>query len=428
MAKRLMTILITAAMLASLCGCANILEGDTLSDKPHIDTSAPMNQPEDTIEVSSYDELRSNIQQMIREHSSGAVFGLSAFDAGDVATNVERICKAVAMDSAFGEYCVYYINSEVNQIVSHYEAKVTVNYRHSKSQIDGMVTTYSQRYLRSTLLDALEKRSDYIVFLTNMNIVTEDYISDAVEELYIGNPLTIIAPPKASVNTYSGDGDGDRVIEVSLDYVFTESLLKSMSSSINANVDQIVDTVAEDSDALMLLSLCEKLISHADFDIDTAADPALTDQDVAATAFGAFVNRSCTSEGFALAYKALCDKLGLDCRVVTGRYNNSPHYWNIVYIDGSFYHVDPARCDISGIETAFLKSDADIISNYWWDTQNYPACNGPLTYSIITHHEPPDGGQNGEQPGESTEQPGEPVPDFPSGGESGDEPQNGDAD
>ena len=88
MAKRLMTILITAAMLASLCGCANILEGDTLSDKPHIDTSAPMNQPEDTIEVSSYDELRSNIQQMIREHSSGAVFGLSAFDDGDVATNV----------------------------------------------------------------------------------------------------------------------------------------------------------------------------------------------------------------------------------------------------------------------------------------------------------------------------------------------------
>ena len=418
MVKRLTIIILAAAVLASLCGCANILEGDTISDTPHVDTSVPAGQTEDAIEVSSYEELRSLIMQMVREHSGTAVFGMNAFDDGDVAANVERICKSVAMDSAFGEYSVYYINSEVSQIVSHYEAKVTVNYRHSKSQIDGMVTTYSQRYLRSTLLDTLEKRSDYIVFLTNMNMVTEDYISNAVKELYMGNPLTIVAPPQASVNTFSGSGDGDRVIEIALDYVYTESLLKSMSSSLDKAVDQIVDTVAEDTDALMLLSLCEKLVSQVDFDIDSVADPELTEQDIAATAFGALVNRSATSEGFALAYKALCDKLGLDCRVVTGRYNNLPHYWNIVYIDGDFYHVDPALSDIIGIESSFLRSDADIISNYWWDTQNYPACSGPLTYSIITHTEPEEG-QNGEQPGDAPVEPG----DMPGG-----EPQNGDAD
>ncbi|MBO4831891.1 MAG: hypothetical protein J5569_05415 [Oscillospiraceae bacterium] len=423
MAKRITLIFLAAAMLASLCGCANILEGDTLSDTPHIDTSVPTGQTEDVVEVSSYEELRALIMQMVREHSGTAVFGMNAFDDGDVAANVERICKSVAMDSAFGEYCVYYINSEVSQIVSHYEAKVTVNYRHSKSQIDSVVTTYSQRYLRSSLLDTLENRSDYIVFLTNMNMVTEDYITNTVRELYIDNPLTIVAPPQASVNTFSGSGEGDRVLEVALDYVYTESLLKSMSYSLDKAVDQIVDTVAEDSDALMLLSLCEKLIGQVDFDIDSAADPDLTEQDIAATAFGALVNRSATSEGFALAYKALCDKLGLDCRVVTGRYNNLPHYWNIVYIDGDFYHVDPAMSDITGIENSFLRSDADIISNYWWDTQDYPACSGPLNYSIITHTEPEEG-QNGEQPGEVSGQPGE----APGGEVPGGEPQNGDAD
>ena len=428
MAKRLLIILLAAAILAPLCACANILEGDTVSDKPHIDTSVPSSQP-DTIEVSSYDELQSLIMEMIREHRGSAVFGLSAFDDSDVAASVERICKSIAFDSAFGEYCVYYINSEVSQIVSRYEAKVTVNYRHTKSEIDGVVTTYSQRYLRSALLETLEKRSDYITFLTNMNMVTEDYIADTIEELYISNPLTIVTLPKAAVNTFSGNGEGDRVIEISLDYVFTESLLDSMSRSINSAVDQIVDTVAEDTDALMLLSLCEKLIAHSDFDIDSAADPNFTERDVAATAFGALANRSATSEGFALAYKALCDKLGLDCRVVPGRFNNAPHYWNIVYIDGDYYHVDPLMCHINGIETAFLRSDADIISNYWWNTQDYPPCMGPLTYNIITNNEPPEGqDQNGEQPGETTGQPEGQSPDEPAENEPGEGTQNGDAD
>ncbi len=421
MKKRIAVLLLAAALLTSLCACATILEGDTLSVKPHIDNS-PANQATDATEVSSYEELRSRILDMVADHRESEVFSLTAFEEGDVPARVEEICKSVALESAFSEYCIYYINSEVNQIVSRCEARITVNYRHSKAQIDSVITTYSQRYLRSLLLDALETRSGYIVFLTNMNMVTEDYISALIEELYRSNPLTVVSLPNTSVNTFSHDGSDERVIEISFEYLYTSSLLNTMSDAVNKSVDEIVDTVAEGTDALMLLSLCEKLTQYVDFDIEAAADPQLTEQDLASTAYGAFVNRSAASEGYALAYKALCDKLGLECSVVPGRFNNSTHYWNIVRIDSDYYHVDPARCDISGFETAFLKRDSDIISNYWWDTRDYPVCSGPLTYQSITNQpsgEVPD--EPGDEPGEPDDEPDPEIVDGP-----GEEQQNGD--
>jgi transglutaminase/protease-like cytokinesis protein 3 len=86
-------------------------------------------------------------------------------------------------------------------------------------------------------------------------------------------------------------------------------------------------------------------------------------------------------EGYAMAYKALCDELGLECYVVQGTYNARPHAWNIVGIDGSYYHVDVAMCDVNGMSTAFLKKDSDMKKKYTWDASKYKVCDGPLTYT-----------------------------------------------
>ena len=52
--------------------------------------------------------------------------------------------------------------------------------------------------------------------------------------------------------------------------------------------------------------------------------------------YGALVERKTVCHGYALAYQYLLHKLGLPCVIASG----SKHAWNIVKMEGDFYHVD----------------------------------------------------------------------------------------
>ena len=83
------------------------------------------------------------------------------------------------------------------------------------------------------------------------------------------------------------------------------------------------------------------------------------------------------------------------------------HAWNIVSLQGDYYHVDVAMGDVNGIETAFLKTDEDFMERYTWDMDNTVKCNGPLTYEDIVPPEEPEevegfeGALDGEEPADS---------------------------
>ena len=86
----------------------------------------------------------------------------------------------------------------------------------------------------------------------------------------------------------------------------------------------------------------------------------------------------------ALAFKALCDIVEVDCTVVAGRLDRAEHYWNIVTVDGASYHVDVSAAAERGLAATFFISDADMWGHYWWDNENYPQCDGALSYAALT--------------------------------------------
>lgn len=70
------------------------------------------------------------------------------------------------------------------------------------------------------------------------------------------------------------------------------------------------------------------------------------------SAYGALVNNESVCEGYAKAFKAVMDRLGIPCTVVSGYANGKgvsdsdnsmyePHMWNCVRVDGQWYMVDP---------------------------------------------------------------------------------------
>jgi hypothetical protein len=142
--------------------------------------------------------------------------------------------------------------------------------------------------------------------------------------------------------------------------------------------------------------LAENLLDASTFDQGAARTISMHGtQNLAATAFGALVNGRAVGEGFAMAFKALCDELGFECIVVLGYYQGMLHAWNIVALYGDYYHIDLAMSDISGIETSFLRTDADFLEmGYEWDMENTVSCEGALTFEDIRPELPEDPDSN----------------------------------
>lgn len=84
-------------------------------------------------------------------------------------------------------------------------------------------------------------------------------------------------------------------------------------------------------------------------------------------------------EGYAQTFKMLLNKVGIEAIVVSSPEIN--HAWNIVKIDGEYYHVDATWDDpvpdVSGrvLHTFFNVSDRKMLQGkHEWDQGKYPAC------------------------------------------------------
>lgn len=92
-----------------------------------------------------------------------------------------------------------------------------------------------------------------------------------------------------------------------------------------------------------------------------------------------------TCEGYSMAYLLLCRMCGIPCLWVGGEAMPSsgkwePHGWNLIQLDGAWYHVDTTFDDpkLPDGQTAcedlyFAKTDEEMAPNHHWDRAVYPA-------------------------------------------------------
>jgi len=410
-------ILILTATLAA-AGCTSLLEGYTETVARH--ASTPYERPpEEQIEVAGYDELMAEMLELIMHHEDSGSMLASSYD-GDVTADVARACSEILNEHPVGAYAVANITGETKRIVSIYEIEVSIEYKRTKDQLDSLVNVATLRYLKTELQSAMSNYRDEAVFRTSLSITEEDIIG-FVREAYYENPRTIVMLPVVAVQTFPADGE-DRIFELRFGNIEQAGILRQYGTSLATRyVRRNAELAVGDTDAEILLSLANNLIASTRFDVGTAQAISIHGpQNFAATAYGALANGNAVGEGFAMAFKALCDELGFDCRVVLGYHDGMVHAWNIVYLSRDFYHIDVAMCDANGIETAFLKNDSDFGEHYSWNTENTVSCKGTMTYEdIVGVEEPeesddPDAAADEEEDGASEGSPGV-TPDTPDG-------------
>ena len=73
------------------------------------------------------------------------------------------------------------------------------------------------------------------------------------------------------------------------------------------------------------------------------------------------------SRAFSQVYAAMCQRIGLEAESISGTRNGQTHWWNLIRLDGKWYHLDL----IASAE--FLPMTDGEMNGYEWDRDTYPA-------------------------------------------------------
>lgn len=364
MGRKLLSSLLALALMLTCTSCASILDGEVTEITPYYQTG-DTSVSDSAIEVSTYDQFRQEVYNMVENHIDTATFRITTFDREDLEGSVNEICRELSSSDPLGSYATYYISCQITPIVGYKDVTVSIVYKRDLSDITNISTVSTERYLHVLLESSLTDYVSHCTFYTSLPSVTADYIKEIIHDQYYSSPLNVMIMPDITVTSYP-ETEGMRIMEVSFVFNnYTQSVLVNMGNNLN---DAIQDVISElpDADDYELLSA---IYDHMGMYVYTPNTPTR----LSATAYNVMVNRSGDAEGFAMAFKALCDKLLIDCTVVAGKYMGEDHYWNIVTIGDSSYHVDVTSLHREDA-TTFLCGDEYMRENYWWDTSTVPTC------------------------------------------------------
>lgn len=126
-------------------------------------------------------------------------------------------------------------------------------------------------------------------------------------------------------------------------YGFTKEEIEGNKMEFDDAIEYITQKAARvegdfEKEALIHDLLCKTVVYDSEFDKYGA--------NTVYTAYGALVNGRAVCEGYSRAFKLLCYYSGLECILVTGDSKGVGHMWNMVKLEGKWYHVDVTWDDL----------------------------------------------------------------------------------
>ena len=126
--------------------------------------------------------------------------------------------------------------------------------------------------------------------------------------------------------------------------------------------------------------LYEYIALNVSYDWDAAnALAAGSEQHVGQTAYDALVSGRAVCGGYARAFQHLAQRAGLQCEYVTGTSRGAAHAWNVVRLNGAYYHVDPTQGDPQFVGEGGESVDGEAIS---YDYLGLPESDIALVHTI----------------------------------------------
>ncbi len=391
--KKWILLLLAAALCLTAGGCASILEGEYRVSQSYVE-ELPVHEGSDVI-VRSYQALKTAILTLVENGQIEGKISFSGYN-GDPGEDLPRACSELKSDNALCAYAVDYFSYDLSRIVSYYEARIFVNFRRSAEEIGQIRNIGAAFRVRDALFEAMQNAEETLVVQAVGPELSTAELQDMAQEYYYSAPLDCLQLPYVSLRVYPGTGIY-RIYEIAINYGSIESSRTVLSEQLNTAADALCAAIREENEALggdgaALAELAAlRLAEHSVW------AQSVSGYDL--TAYGALVGKRASDEGLAMAYKALCDLLGLDCIVISGRMDKAPHVWNMVRVgdgdpDEHYRHVDVSQLlvDAGDGEPRALRGEYEMWGRYWWDIDLYPFYG-----ETVAAIEPEPDAENGEE-------------------------------
>ncbi len=367
----MITIMLVLALMMSASGCASLFSAEHSYSQPYSNQSAVLDY-QSGVEVSNYHELMTTILDMISRAETKKHIIFSNYN-GTVNDDIAEVCVEIKSQAPMGAYAVADIDYELSRIVSYYMADLSVIYKRTASEIRNVVSINDETELREHIRRSLNEDRTVMAVRVYSNTISESIIREMIYDTYMENPLLIVAEPIVDVTAYPKDGVS-KVYDIRLEFGEFSSKRQAMRILLENAVETISMSIVDDSYGYLAYEAARFLSVY--WDVSAS-------RQLAYTAYGALLDFKANSKGVSMAYKALCDRLGIECIIVEGTLGAmaaQTHFWNIIEVEDCYYHVDVSRMGTDGAPNTFLLEDTDIWGDYLWDADEYPQCKGPLNY------------------------------------------------
>ncbi|MGE5389956.1 MAG: transglutaminase domain-containing protein [Deltaproteobacteria bacterium] len=179
------------------------------------------------------------------------------------------------------------------------------------------------------------------------------------------------------INEWRYEGN-DRILNVGFSFRYSWSQLVQLNLKADKIIESLLENNQTDYEKEKLLH--DYIINNCRYDYDNYQRGAIPE--TSRTAYGVLLQGRGVCQGYAEAMNILCRKAGLSSMMVKGQSRGENHAWNLVEIEGKYYHVDPTWDDpyYSNGQDAlaydyFNLSDDEILKDHMWERNEYPPCN-----------------------------------------------------
>jgi len=381
MKSRVVILIIITLLLSS---CSRLLENEFRSITPLDEqTHEPISEGAAPPRASNYSELENIVLRFVRGGISEGRVRLRNY-AGNARNDVARVRLEVMRNEPIGAYALEYIDADTTQVITDFDVVFSLTFRRTFEQIQAIENIGGPRAFENRLISTLSAFETELTFETSLYSEDQFDFEQIKNRVYYDHPAYAQGIPEVYVNLYPETGLR-RIIELTLTYPNEPEQLRWYSVQSKAAASAIVDELPPDlTDPQKALALYNALGALCTFDHELYSAMADGLKTFPKT-YDAFFNDRVLPESYALAYKLLCDIAGIPALVVIGQRGPDEHAWNLIKLEGHWYHVDLAADSMSGVQehNYFLVLDSFIQEDYRWRTALYPSADeGELTFAI----------------------------------------------
>lgn len=159
---------------------------------------------------------------------------------------------------------------------------------------------------------------------------------------------------------------------VDLDVELAYDMNIEEAKQIEARVDQVIAEMPVGlNDFEKVKYINDYVVLNTAYNLESQASPY--------TPYSILFNGEGVCEGYALTTLLLLEAAGVEAKYISGEVRTGLHAWNLVKLEGAWYHLDttwndpvPNRPGEVGYDY-FLVSDATLRSDHTWEMGEYPA-------------------------------------------------------